>query len=233
MFNRISNENKSKYYFKAVPDGQKARKSYSDYRNHKSEKTDVFTGVKVAAGATAGAVLPVLYFLKKRDGKIKGIKQFFSLEYGFKEMMTVSLGAITGGVLAGIAGEKNKVHKKRKLDEGVFQFMNTAVPTTLVCGAIKLCEKIKPLNHSTYKMIGTGAGLISGMYLGAEISNKINDPKDKVPDRKLTMKDAIANVDDAFGALVIAKFPGVKHLHVEKALPVIFSWCGYRAGQSN
>ena len=111
--------------------------------------------------------------------------------------------------------------------------MNTAVPATLVCGAIKFCEHFKKLNHSTYKMIGTAAGLVGGMFLGAEISNKINDPKDKVPDRKVTMKDAIANIDDAFGALVIAKFPGVKHLHVEKVLPVIFAWCGYRAGQSN
>ena len=49
----------------------------------------------------------------------------------------------------------------------------------------------------------------------------------------VTEKDAIANIDDAFGALVIAKFPGIKHLHVEKVLPVIFAWCGYRAGESN
>ena len=145
----------------------------------------------------------------------------------------MSLSAIIGGVLAGMSGEKNPLHRKRKKNEAVFQFMNTAVPATLVCGAVKFCERFKKLNHSTYKMFGTAAGLVGGMYLGAEISNKINDPKDKVPDRKVTMKDAIANIDDAFGALVIAKFPGIKHLHVEKVLPVIFAWCGYRAGESN
>lgn len=233
MIKRVSNDNNKANIFQSFPNEKTVRKGFSTYRNHKTEHADVFTSMTVAAGAALGSALPVLYFLKKRDGKLTGLKQFFSLEYGFKEMMAVSLSAITGGVLFGLAREKNKLHQKRKINEGVFQFMNTAVPTALVCGAIKLCEKIKPLNHSTYKMVGTAAGLVSGMYLGAELSNKINDPKDKVPDRKVTMKDAIANIDDALGALVIAKFPGVKHLHVEKALPVIFAWCGYRAGESN
>lgn len=231
MIRCVSNENK-KDIFCSFPNEKRVRKGFSTYRNHKTESVDTFSSITTAAGAVLGTAIPVLGFLKKRDGKLKGFKQFFSLNYGYKEMMAASLSAITGGVLFGMIGE-NKVHRKRKLNEGVFQFMNTAVPTTLVCCAIKLCEKIKPLNHSTYKMAATAAGLISGMYLGAELSNKINDPKDKVPDRKVTMKDAIANIDDAFGALVIAKFPGVKHLHVEKALPAIFAWCGYRAGESN
>lgn len=232
MVKRVSNETKSNI-FGSFPNEKKVRKGYLSYRNHRTESVDTFTSVKTAAGAAIGTILPVLYFLKKRDGRLKGIKQFFSLQYGYKEMMAVSLSAIIGGVLAGMSGEKNPLHRKRKKNEAVFQFMNTAVPATLVCGAIKFCERFKKLNHSTYKMFGTAAGLVGGMYLGAEISNKINDPKDKVPDRKVTMKDAIANIDDAFGALVIAKFPGIKHLHVEKILPVIFAWCGYRAGESN
>lgn len=231
MIKRVSNENRKNIYG-SFPNEKKVRKGFSTYRNHKTESVDTFSSVTTAAGALLGTAIPVLGFLKKRDGKLKGLKQFFSLNYGYKEMMAVSLSAITGGVLFGMIGENN-VRKKRKLNEGVFQFMNTAVPTTLACGAIKLCEKFKPINHSTYKMVGTAASLIGGMYLGAELSNKINDPKDKVPDRKVTMKDAIANIDDAFGALVIAKFPGVKHLHIEKALPAIFAWCGFRAGESN
>ena len=45
------------------------------------------------------------------------------------------------------------------------------------------------------------------------------------------MKDALANVDDAFGAFSIAKIPMADK--VEKILPLIYVWCGYRAGQSN
>lgn len=73
----------------------------------------------------------------------------------------------------------------------------------------------------------------AGMKVAADLSNLINDPKDLVPDRKLTIKDAAANIDDALGIFVLAKMPFAKYLHVEKILPAIYSWCGYRAGESN
>ena len=40
-------------------------------------------------------------------------------------------------------------------------------------------------------------------------------------------------MDDALGALVVAKIPVVDKLHLEKIMPAIFAWCGYRAGESN
>ena len=89
------------------------------------------------------------------------------------------------------------------------------------------------LNNNTFKISGTLAGLLAGMPIAAALSNKINDPHDKVPDRKLTIKDSIANIDDAIGVLVLTKVPIAEKLHVDKILPVIFSWCGYRAGMSN
>ena len=75
------------------------------------------------------------------------------------------------------------------------------------------------------------AALLAGMKGAAVLSNKINDPHDKVPDRKLTLLDSVANIDDAVGAFAVAKIPVVSKL--EKILPFIFVWCGYRAGQSN
>jgi hypothetical protein len=77
------------------------------------------------------------------------------------------------------------------------------------------------------------AGLAGGMYAGVELANFVTDPKNKLPDRKLGYKDALANIDDAFGALILAKFPCVNKLPLEKTLPFIFAWCGYRAGKSN
>ena len=91
----------------------------------------------------------------------------------------------------------------------------------------------KALNNNSFKIAGTLLGVFAGMQVAAFLSNKINDPQDKVPDRKLTLKDSVANVDDVFGALVLAKIPIAQKLHVEKILPAIFSWCGYRAGNSN
>ena len=126
-----------------------------------------------------------------------------------------------------------KEHSKQKLNEGIFQFMNAAVPTVICGGVLKLGDKFKKLDNLPFKIGGTIVGLVAGMHIAAAMSNKINDPQDKVPDRKLTIKDSIANIDDAIGVLVLAKVPIVEKLHIEKILPVIFSWCGYRAGMSN
>ena len=112
--------------------------------------------------------------------------------------------------------------------------MNATVPTMLVGGAMELIkdnEKYK--NSKPVKVAAIVTGLIAGMPLAAFISNIINDPKDKEPDRKLTLKDSIINMDDALGALVVAKIPVVDKLHLEKIMPAIFAWCGYRAGESN
>ena len=76
-------------------------------------------------------------------------------------------------------------------------------------------------------------GLIVGMYGAASLSNVISDPQDKQPDRKLTLLDCVANIDDAVGALVLAKFPCANKLHLESFLPLIYAYCGYRAGKSN
>ena len=135
--------------------------------------------------------------------------------------------------MTGIAVDK-KTNRKQKINEGVFQFMNATVPTMLVGGAMELIkdnEKYK--NSKSVKVAAIVTGLIAGMPLAAFISNIINDPKDKEPDRKLTLKDSIINMDDALGALVVAKIPVVDKLHLEKIMPAIFAWCGYRAGESN
>ena len=123
-------------------------------------------------------------------------------------------------------------NKKEKMDEGVFQFMNATVPLLFVHTVTKFLENSKSLkDNKIARIVGIAASLLVGMKGAAVLSNFINDPNDKVPDRKLTMKDAVANIDDALGALAIAKVPFADK--VEKIIPLIFVWCGYRAGQSN
>ena len=184
--------------------------------------------IKAGIGAIAGCILPMAYMMKKQK-----VKNPFKIHYGLSEMVVMSATSVAGGVAAGMLGE-DKDTNKNKVKEGVFQFMNATVPTLLVGGALKLLEdNTKYKNSKPVKVAAIVTSLVAGMPLAAFLSNMINDPKDKEPDRKLTLKDSIINMDDALGALVVAKVPIVEHLHLDKFMPAIFAWCGYRAGQSN
>lgn len=201
-------------------------------RNHRLEEFDNKRKAIVATGAVLSTTLPLLYFAKKQTG-LKKITDLLKIEYGLKEVIALSSASIIGGVLSGIAVDK-KANRKQKINEGVFQFMNATIPTLLVGGALKLLEdNIRYKDSKPVKVVAIVTSLVAGMPLAAFVSNLINDPKDKEPDRKLTLKDSIINMDDAMGALVVAKIPVVSQLHLDKLMPAIFAWCGYRAGQSN
>lgn len=204
-------------------------KSSTTMRRYKSYEREVTTSDKIKAGlgAFAGTVIPMIYMMKKR-----GINNPLKLSYGLKDMIVLSGSSVAGGVLVGMIGETKKTNIN-KIKEGVFQFLNASIPTWIVGGVLKLCETSKNFNNIPSKIISVAVGLIIGMYGTAEVSNLIFDPKDKIPDRKLTLKDCLANIDDALGVLVLAKFPLIDKLKLEKLLPVIYSYCGYRAGKSN
>lgn len=203
----------------------------NNYTNHRVRKynRDISKADKTKAliGATGGTALSLLYMLKKQK-----IKNPLKLEYGMQDMVLVSASSIVGGVGVGLIGEKKDVQKNR-LKEGLFQFMNSAIPTWIVGGVVSLCESNPKYNTSKNKMFSVLGGLLVGMYGSAALANVITDPKDKHPDRKLTLKDALANIDDAIGALALAKIPIISKLNIEKVLPLIYTACGYRAGQSN
>lgn len=193
---------------------------YKSYRSHIAEDPHISIKTKVAAGSIAGTLIPMALLAKHQKCKI------FNVKYHVKEMILVATGSILGGLAAGLIADK-KGHTKQKVNESVFQFMNSSIPT-LITGAL-----FKISNNTKFRIASTIVGLFGGMHLAAKLSNKINDPYDKVPDRKLTFKDSIANIDDALGVLILAKVPIAEKLHVDKTLPAIYSWCGYRAGISN
>lgn len=192
------------------------------YRNHRKEPVDTSAKYKIAAGAVAGAFIPMVCLAKKQKTNI------FKIKYNTKEMLMLSSGAILGGLTTGILTGK-KEHRKQKMNEGVFQFLNATVPTILTGSLYSLTKKSK----TSIKVIGTLTGLIGGMLIASKLANIINDPYDKVPDRKLTLKDSVANIDDAIGILVVTKVPIANKLKIDKALPAVYSLCGYRAGMSN
>ncbi len=196
---------------------------------HRAMEREITTGDKLKAGvgSVAGTVLPMLYMMKKQK-----VKNPLKLSYRLQDIITLSASSIVGGVGVGMIGE-NKNTNKNKLKEGIFQFLNASIPTWIVAGALKLCESSKNFNNIPGKIMSIFGGLIVGMYGAASVSNIICDPYDKKPDRKLTLMDCLVNIDDALGTLVLAKFPCAEKLHVERLLPFIFAYCGYRAGKSN
>ena len=183
--------------------------------------------IKAAIGSTVGTLIPLLLMMRKQ-----GLKNPLKLKYGLSDLVVMAASSIAGGVAVGMIGE-DKPTRKNKFKEGVFQFLNASVPTWLVGGALKLAEVNPKMNNIPTKIATVALSLIVGLFGTATVSNLIVDPLDKEPDRKLTLKDTLANIDDAIGALVLAKIPLIDKLHLESLLPAIFGYCGYRAGKSN
>ncbi len=196
-------------------------------RNRQTRKSTSQDKLKAAVGSFAGVVIPMAIMMKKQ-----GIKNPHKLKYNLGDMLILSGTPILGGVTAGMIGN-DKEANSAKAKEGVFQFLNAAIPTWLTGAAIRLCETTPKINNIPAKIASIASSLLIGMHGAASVSNLICDPKDKNPDRKLNLKDSLANLDDMLGVLVLAKFPMADKLHLEKALPFIYSYCGYRAGKSN
>ena len=163
---------------------------------------------------------------------IRSRKDDWKMKYGLKEIATMSIGANVGGISVSSIG-KSKREKEKKYNEGIFQILNSILPMSLVDGGIKLCEKSKKLNNAPAKIAASTIGVVAGTQLGIKLANKITDPKDLRPDRRYTAKDAIANIDDAVSILVLGKVPFADKIHIEKALPFIYGYSGYRSGTSN
>lgn len=233
MSNKITPvSNKPMNIFSSFKTSNQVKKGYRSYRYHNTEPPTKTSKYKAITGAVIGTALPMCYFSRKQNGKINSIKKLFNIDYKLPEISMIASGSIIGGILGGMIGE-NKNKRKAKINEGVFQFMNTLAPAVMVTGFLELSKKNKFLNKPYTKVCGIMAALASGMFFGAKVSNFITDPKDLYPDRKLGMKDAVANIDDLIGGLVLAKFPLMDKINAEKILPVIYTWCGYRAGQNS
>lgn len=180
--------------------------------------------VSIGAGTLIGTALPIIYFCKKQKVPIQKLK------YAEKEMILLSTGSITGGVLGGICSDR-KVEPKYKIHEGIYQFFNAVIPTLLIKPILKTCEKFKFLNNKKIKATALMGGIFGGMVVGSKISNIINGTTSPYNKRKVKFVDAIANIDVISGALIMAKFPLIGKLGVEKFLPLFYMWTGYESGK--
>ena len=196
-------------------------------RNHSHREETKKDKIQAGIGSLIGTIIPMAFMMKRQK-----IKNPLKLEYGLKEMLILSATSVMGGVGAGMIG--NDSHSNwNKSREGVFQFMNAAIPTWLAAATLRWCETTPKMNNNFSKILATAATILVGMQGAASVSNIICDPKDVRPDRKLNLLDSLANIDDLVGVLVLAKFPIVQKLNIDKLLPAIYAFCGYRAGKSN
>lgn len=200
----------------------------SDYRRVRSKEASTLTKVVSAVGSVAGAGCALALCAKKQN------KGLFGVDFGLKEIVTVAAGGVFGGGLGGILSIKpNKRNYEKKADEGIFQYSMIAVPGLAVSGAISGCEKVKMLNNAPVKICATVAALAVGMKFAVDFANLISDVDNDEPDRKLKFKDAIASVDDIIGICLLAKVKAVKKLKLDKLMPAIYAYCGYKAGTTN
>lgn len=226
MIKKINNNTPQYKTLNSFSHNNKPQNRYLSYRYHQTRESERKEAVRALTGAVIGTAIPLLFFAKKQN------KNIFKLNYGLKEIITVSAGSIIGGVLGGRI-DNDKFDQRQKVNEGIFQFANTAIPAAMVAGFSKLASNIKLLNNNIGKAGAIIGGIITGMFTAAKVSNFICDPKDKVPDRKLTIKDSLANVDDALSALAMTDSPVLNKIPVGPILPLVYILCGYRAGESN
>lgn len=180
-----------------------------------------------ASGAILGVSIPLLTFMKHQK-----VSNIFKVKYKVQHMLTMAACGNIGGILLSSIGE-TKQDKLKKWKEGAFQMILTSAPMLLVDGSIKLCSKSKnpKINNNFTKILASIAGVAIGSNTAIYVSNKLRSTKEaKRPKRELKLKDMIANLDDAVAICVLAKIPFADKIHIERALPFIYSICGYRSG---
>ena len=172
----------------------------------------------------------------KLNAVIKNVISFFDLDIKLKEMYLLGAGSILGGLSGGIITDKNK-NTKNKVKEGIYQFSNVAVPTSLVVGLLELVEKSKISNPKTLiaaKIGAVVAGIGGGMLISSKLCNKIINSfmdKDNKINRTVKLEDGVMQVDDISMALIFAKPRLALKLCVNKIIPLLFLTCGYETGK--
>ena len=141
-------------------------------------------------------------------------------------MLMMAGGANIGGVIGGSIGKKFPQIKK-KIQEAGFQIMNTSIPMLMVTAAIKTCEASKTLNKAPIKIIASFGAMASGAVIATKITNI---GKEKNKKRKYTIKDSLANFDDIIATIKIGFRRITDIVPVDKILPFIYIYNGYRSG---
>lgn len=215
--------NEFKHNRKNISYGYMNLQKSNDSENGLSKKDRILAGL----GSTIGVGATVLAYMKHQK-----VSNMFKLEYNAYKMIGMAAAGNIGGILLSSIGESKKDQKK-KWKEGAFQMSLTTLPLLLVDGSIKLVEKAKSkkINNNLVKILVSIAGVTIGSNTAIAISNKLrNDKEAKKPKRELKLIDMVANIDDVVAIMVLAKIPFAKKIKIERMLPFIYAFCGYRSG---
>lgn len=135
-----------------------------------------------------------------------------SAKFESKEVISMGLGSCIGGLVGGALYDKRKEDLTPKLQEGIVQIVNISLPIMFVEGLSKLGAKVtnsmagwaskggllRKVAAESPKVAGSMIGLVSGMYIGNRLSQKINKHvfNKKEDDRPVKLKDFSAHIDD-------------------------------------
>lgn len=196
-------------------------KSYNHYKNS-AQKPKKKLNTKALVGATAGMVGTIALtnvMFKKKD---------LSAFQEASRMIIMAAGANVGGVLGGSIGA-TKEQKEKKWKEAGFQMLNVTAPMVMVSSFLAVCNKNKSLkNNKAVKIIGSAAAMVGGAFVATNLHNAMKD-KDE-PYRKYTYKDTFTNFDDVVATIKIGFKEFAEKIPVDKILPFIYTYNGYRAG---
>lgn len=187
-------------------------------------------------GSFAGTGIATAMVVKNATKTQKGFNSFKKvLTTDFadtKNIFTIAMGSILGGLTGGIIQDKGKKTKK-KVKEGIFQLLSNVIAPLCFLSVFK--DAIKKLTKNSPKyvknignFVSVFSGVVAGAFVGANIANTVNNlvfPGDKYK-RKLGIKDFLIHVDDLPTALAFAGIP-----YIDKLIPVILVSRGYDVGE--
>lgn len=217
---------------------------------HKPNSANNNKRVKIASivGSAAGIALTVAGLgLAKKGNPLLALK---NISYSEKDIVLISTGAIAGGLVGGLASDKNKENFKPKLREASQQlFANTVIPVGFLAVAEKVLEKSKiklPQINSTNKVakavnvvlsalpkiVTTVASLGVGMIVGNKVMDKVNNKIFKENNSSnIHPEDMIVHADDVcLSANMLLKDSQKLSAITTKILPWTFIIPGTKTG---
>ena len=177
---------------------------------------------------------------------------FAKVDYDWKNIITISLGSVFGGLTGGLIFDK-KENMKAKIREATIQILaNILIPLGCVAGGTNLFEKTikKPLLKALKKVTPDGkpntncmtakwmnavvtvATLGAAIFGGNKATNILNEKLYNIKDdRKVKVADMSGHIDDTCLAISTGFGPNNAVAKVvSRVIPAALMVCGYSAG---
>lgn len=219
------------------------------HEHKKQKKNNKRVMAASVTGSTIGIAMAVagIYTLAKKNNPSVCLKNF---TYDEKDILMIGAGSVSGGLLGGLAADKNSKNKIPKLREASLQFFGSlACPLGILAGANHLLEKskfelpqmegasktVKAINtviSAAPKIAVTLGSLVLGMNLGNKIMNNVNNKIfNQKEHRDVQASDYLVHADDiCVAASLLLKDSKSISAITSKVLPASFILAGAKTG---